>query len=307
MNVLGLLEIFKTKDGKRMNVLIAINDAYCISALVMLNSFFKNNDGKHSIHLINSNLSLDNKNKIQSFVTKNSSELKVYNLSSDTFSEMPLNNHFTKEIYYRLLVQDIVSKEIDRILWLDADIVVNGNLSEFYFTDFNDNMIVACKAVSDTENINRLTLKKDTIYFNSGVILFNLTKIRKYVNYSVVFNLLEEKKDILLWPDQDALNILYEGKIVIENYCIYNMQVRNELIDRNSYNTLRNNSKIIHYVTADKPWNSHYRNMISNLYIKYLWEIDTVLALKTLTKQCLVRFKRSWINHEKKSRYRINL
>lgn len=246
-----------------MNILISINDKYLFPAMVMLKSFYIHNMGEHNVFLLHSGLNKDSIKKLRRLSIKNNSVLIPIFVDQDRFSGFPLGNHFTKEIYFRLLAHILLPKDVDRVLWLDSDIVVDKSIYDLYKTDFDGYSLCACRACSSTENNARIGLKNDTVYFNSGVILFNLIQLRNQISEIDVFDCLEKHKEILLWPDQDALNILYEGKTIILDYQKYNLQVYNKsrLSDVDAC--------IIHFVGSIKPWSRGYISNADRFFFKY--------------------------------------
>ena len=85
-------------------------------------------------------------------------DLEVIDVSITVFDQLPLNNgRFSIEIYYRVLAQFLLPQTVDRIMWLDADIVICGTISDFYHQDFEGALVTACPDVNceDKEIIRR--------------------------------------------------------------------------------------------------------------------------------------------------------
>ena len=72
---------------------------------------------------------------------------------------------------------------------VDADIIINKCLKEFYYQDFDDKAIVVCRTSNNKaeEFLKKLELNPKVGYFNAGVILFDLDNIRKKITTQTFF------------------------------------------------------------------------------------------------------------------------
>ena len=98
-------------------------------------------------------------------------------------------------MYYRLFAARYLPTEIDRVLYLDPDIVVNGNLQELYDTPLNGYLFAAATHVREIMrkiNVLRLGMHEDGTYINSGVLLMNLKLLREEQDYQKVFKYIKK-------------------------------------------------------------------------------------------------------------------
>jgi len=121
--------------------------------------------------------------------------------------------HISNAMFDRLFIHKLIP-EIDCAIYLDADTVVTGDLNELYEIDLQGKCLGAMIEVPfeydiKTVGYNAIRLLKldiDTFYFNSGVLLLDLKKLRK-INFiqkcQEYFNKYQEN---IIWPDQDILN-----------------------------------------------------------------------------------------------------
>ena len=102
-----------------------------------------------------------------------------------SFKDLPLDpSRFSIETYSRIIAQYVLPQNVERILWLDADMIICKNINDFYNVDFEGKAIVcAANLKQDTakyfEHKIHLGMKTTDVYFNAGVILFNIAKLRK--------------------------------------------------------------------------------------------------------------------------------
>ncbi len=94
------------------------------------------------------------------------------------------------ETFYRFLIQSVMP-DYDKVLYLDGDIVIQGDVAELYDTDVRGKMLGAVLDVDFASQINgfapgmmkyavkTLKLEDPYRYFQAGVLLLNLTEMRK--------------------------------------------------------------------------------------------------------------------------------
>lgn len=106
-----------------------------------------------------------------------------------------------KEFTYMAMARCVLSKILDenKVLYLDVDTIIDGSLEELWNTSLQDNILAG-------------TRELDSGYFNSGVLLMDLAKIRSEKYDDQLIDLLNHV-DLYL-PDQDALNIIFRDKIL---------------------------------------------------------------------------------------------
>ena len=195
---------------------------------------------------------------------------------SDFDTRLPRNSQWSIETYYRLMLMDILPDNIDRILYLDVDLIINGSVEEFYHVDFKgDEVIVADdsngKRSRDTFGSKQAEMFKDMLdngfrYFNAGVMLFNVQEIRKTHNFNTYMKAVEEWDYAMEAPDQDILNYVHGYKASYIDYMEYNLFARIAHNQKYTYEDVKNNVIIIHFA-GDKPWD----NTNCHFDIEQLW------------------------------------
>jgi len=90
-------------------------------------------------------------------------------------------------------------------------------------------------------------------YFNSGLILFNLKKIRQNISVEDILAAAVDYKDYLFAPDQDLLNVLFYKDVYYENDMLYNAFARLQFNEGRDYTYVKNNVCIVHFA-GRKPW-----------------------------------------------------
>ena len=136
--------------------------------------------------------------------TNAESDLKLIDLTDMFKDEMidsvNIGSHFTPYSMLRLFA-DRLAELPDKILYLDTDTLINSDLQEFYDIDITDYEIACVKDAYNWASPSRWLTKN---YFNAGVLLLNLKKIRETGMFTKARQLCHDKK--MLYMDQDALN-----------------------------------------------------------------------------------------------------
>lgn len=126
--------------------------------------------------------------------------------------------HFSVVTYYRLFIASLFP-QYDKVLYLDCDLVVLGDVSELYFTDMGNNILAGSpdQHVSKTyefrEYVEKAIGTDPDGYVNAGVLLMNLKEYRKCRIEEQFVNLITSYDFDLVDPDQAYLNFLCRGKI----------------------------------------------------------------------------------------------
>ena len=223
------------------------------------------------IYLIYSSLTEEQINQLREYVT-NTCHAELFALyGGDFFKDVPLSKQYGKpELYYRLLAPYILPEEMERILYLDADIIINGSLHEFYQQSFDGeyaafvmDRFYFCDEVQVQKK--KLGLKDEDVYFNSGVMLFNLSEFRRNISFDDIMNFIEEHREKLYYFDQDILNcMLLEHRKLCD--LKYNFQAYP--FESLKLSDIEKDTLVLHYTDQPKPWNPTYQGTLGYLYWK---------------------------------------
>lgn len=254
----------------RINVLMAINRSYLEQMKTVICSLGANCSCVVDIYVMHTELTKDDIQKLDYLLRKmcggNLYEIKM---NSDFLKGAKTLSHFSIEMYYRIFASEFLPKTIDRILWLDADLVVLQDIEELFNIDLEGKSIAACghrernesNPAMNNAGIERLGLRNDDVYFNSGVLLMDIGKIRENFNKDSVLKLIYENQNILIYPDQDILNLMYKDDKIILDWKKYNFQTHFDWTFFNEMEYIRSMVSIVHYVGPFKPWlytSSHF-------------------------------------------------
>lgn len=179
----------------------------------------------------------------------------------------------SKETYFKLLIPEVIPKEIDRLLYIDVDIIINGEIRGLYNTDLKGKLL----AVHEDYFVNRFELEhkkelglgENGLYFNAGVMLFNLEKFRKIYDKQKIFDYIDKNKAIIKYHDQDIFNGLFNSDIIVYGEEYNSFSKYKNMLDYVKYHLgIRGKKNVIHYAGL-KPWNDRYFGKYYKLFWKY--------------------------------------
>lgn len=189
------------------------------------------------------------------------------------------SGYITSETNYRLFLLGELFAQYDRMLYVDCDTIVLGNVAELFDTDLHGNALGAVEAYDhrllsatkkarffegkpyniDDYKTKILGLTGKNRYFNAGVLLFDLDKSRSISDSAKAIRLLNHRH--YCYNDQDVLNMLFQDSVelldVRWNYTtdlIECAKLASETVARLYEGTQLEDYKLIHYVSGRKPW-----------------------------------------------------
>jgi len=265
-----------------MNIPILVTlDANYISQLnVLLVSLYINHQEQgFDIYLIHSRLLADEIAKVASSCNRLGFTLYPIVANEKLFENAPITKRYPREMYYRLLAAQILPQELDKILYIDPDTLVINSLVPLWNMNIDEYLLAAASHTGKTEfinSMNRLRLGTGTDYFNSGVLLMNLTRCREEIKPEEVFAFANVHFNELVLPDQDILNALYSNRILEIEDVIWNYDARKyrnyHLRSVGEYNIkwVMSHTSILHFCGKEKPWNESYSKRFGLLYRHYM-------------------------------------
>jgi lipopolysaccharide biosynthesis glycosyltransferase len=137
-------------------------------------------------------------------------EVSFLEISPERVAGLPEMQEVTSPMWYRIFLPELLP-DVPRILYLDVDTIVLDELTPLWETNIEEHYVAAVTNVFQTDHLRRpweLGLSSPTEYFNSGVLLMNLELMRRDGCAQALQAYALERADELVWPDQDALNVV---------------------------------------------------------------------------------------------------
>ena len=257
-----------------MNILVTLNSGYVDILCVMLKSLVHCHPGTElEIYVMNSSLDRQDFEKINSSLParRRTHDIKI---CDDMLAGAPITDRYPKEMYYRIFAARFLPQHVQRVLYLDPDIVVLKDLTSLYNIDFGNNYFAAASHVGRfLTNINaiRLQMEEGSPYINSGVMMMNIQLLRQQQSTEEVMDYIQKNKMRLVLPDQDIISALYGDRIIDLNPFIYNMSERllmlPSAIEKGINRAwIKNNSAIVHFCGRNKPWKTSYIGVLGDIF-----------------------------------------
>ncbi|MBQ8620344.1 MAG: glycosyltransferase family 8 protein, partial [Clostridia bacterium] len=128
-----------------MNILVTLDKNYLEPLKVLITSLLLNNPGGFfDIYVASDDLTDDDLADVQRLCNRYESRIYLIRVEDDLFANAPTLRYYSRAMYYRLLAAQMLPKELDRILYLDPDMLVINPIRPLYETDMGDNLYAAC-------------------------------------------------------------------------------------------------------------------------------------------------------------------
>lgn len=270
-----------------MEIVCATDSKYIMPTGIMLTSLFENNMGEIvNVHLLHDEASTELLEAIKLLAERYHQNIKFYLVNNDTFKDFPIGLDYQLDhvgtslaTYYRLYLTEILSDNIDKVIYLDGDVLVVDKLTDMWNTDLSG---YALGAVPDSynnivEHYNRLRYPPSKGYFNAGVLLVNLNYWRKHQVMALFMDYVKRNPDRLKCHDQDVLNYVFMD-VKLDIPFRYNMlneywfDIRYSLVSW-EYNTQiqegQKSPAIIHFTCIPKPWYKNCLHPYKKIFERY--------------------------------------
>lgn len=262
-----------------IQLLVTLDGRYLPQLGVLLTSLAVNDPGVPvELYLMHRALSPEELDRAGQMCARFGWKLHPVQVDKSLFAAAPVTRQYPQEMYYRLLAPHLLPQHVERVLYLDPDILVINPLRPLWEMDLQGKLFAAAAHTGMTDiahSVNRLRLGTDSDYYNSGVLLMDLDAGRKEIVPQKVFDFAAEHRANLLLPDQDILNAMYSERVLPLDDAVWNYDARNY----NSYllrssgkadtDWVMSNTAILHFCGRAKPWKPGYPYRFGILYKHY--------------------------------------
>lgn len=266
-----------------INIVMITDGNYVMPTCVALASMYHNKlpATTYNVHVLTHSVDAADIHKIESMTRPGMtvSVISDYQMPIDE-SRVNVERHVSTAALLKFYIPEIL-KDADKALYIDSDILVQADLSELWNTDISNAYAGVVKdtmtVLGKNGHLKRLNYPHEC-YFNSGVLLLNLDKMRadnmtqKLIDYRI--------NGINHFMDQDALNVVLGVNVVYMplrynclNYyfTVMNINDLGKMYDETLPQTLEANYKsavILHLGGKEKPW-THTLVYLTALYRQY--------------------------------------
>ncbi|NQM35282.1 glycosyltransferase [Streptococcus suis] len=271
-----------------MNLAFTVSDSYIdYMGTTLYSIMLHTRKSPVSVYVLTSDISDYSRFKLQKLEDRfHNLNIHILVVDAKQFEDLPLNrSHITRpEVYFRLAFVSLLP-DLDRILYLDSDILAQKDLQPLWETPLDGAYMAAVSEPPSEGAFNyrqSIGMTDPTYYFNSGVLLMDLKKMREDQIESLLFECGHAIKDKIRLQDQDIINVALEGKIKsldpIYNYGYMERQA----------NLRKEADIVLNHFSLEKPWNRQldvpeYNRLAVNRYLEchqaYLQFIEPKISL----------------------------
>lgn len=273
---------------ENINIVLASDDNYAQHVAIVAASILCNTKAKVCFYILSDGISQQKVALIQRTIDSLGGQLRVYDLSSyQCFENLFTSGHISKAAYFRLDIANILPKSIDKVIYMDVDLLVLQDIEKLWSCDLQgkpmaavpDYGMMASKRLMKQKH-QVLGLPINSLYFNSGVVVMDLTQWREHNYAEQVIKLAAEGN--LPHHDQDALNKVFMDKwmplplkwnVIPPIFNLFSkILFRNDL--RKNAISARKDKAVLHYAGRYKPWEFELKDGFNDKYYYYLQKTD---------------------------------
>ena len=264
----------------RKSIVLAADNAYLIPLETTIKSVLYHNRDV-DFYILNSDIAPEWFKLLGRKMEVVNSTIHNVHLNKELFEGYKTGPHLNYASYFRFFATEVV--DADRVLYLDSDIIVTGDLSSLFKIDFKGYYIGAVDDVYAYEG------RKSG--FNSGVLLMDVAKWKEHSIVNRLLELAAEQNQAVHLGDQSILNIYFE-----ENWLALD-ETYNYMVGADTFRLAQecerldgNPPVIVHFASHDKPWNTYSISRLRELWWTYR-DLDWLE----------IAFKRSSLNYFERS------
>ncbi len=243
------------QTNNTIHIFYACDDNFIKFTMVSLASMMKNasRDRKYHIHVLHTTVQKETEQRLLAMKDEDF-EITFDDVSdylNNLCESLPLRDYYSNTTYYRMFIADMFP-ELDKVIYIDSDTIVQGDISELFDHDVSNYAIGACHEqamvqvdVYGTYVEKNLGIDRNA-FFNAGILLINCERFREnrvledFVRLLGVYN-------FRVTQDEDYLNL------ICRDHVLWLSQTWNtEVIGEIPYPIEEAN--IIHYIMVAKPW-----------------------------------------------------
>lgn len=267
--------------NEKMTVVSSSNDGFAVHVSALFVSILENTEQPISMidfYVIDDKISIGNKRLMRETLKEYGEKLHFLTIDKNYFSDAVESDRIPETAYYRIAIPELFKdKNVEKILYLDCDMIALADISELWEIDLGAYTLAAVEDAGFHNRLEKMDIAcGSTTYFNSGFMLIN---VEKWLSENVtkrVLRFIHDNPEKLKFHDQDALNaILHDQWLQLHpkwNAQSYIMKREVEHPDpegEKEYFQARRDPKIIHYSGHVKPWDPEFTSSLKKYYEEY--------------------------------------
>ncbi|WP_378950849.1 glycosyltransferase family 8 protein [Pelosinus sp. sgz500959] len=249
-----------TTDQTKFNIGFGINAAYARYMGVAITSIAINNPNLAlTFHVFANSIEKIDIDRLKLLSKQCCIDIILYLIDDKPFEGLPTKRYLPIPTYFRFILPKVVNA--DRVLYLDSDIVCLKSIMPLVELDLEDNITATVTDIRYTATTRSKALRTAR-YFNAGVLLIDIKKWNFNNISEQALDMLFETPDHFEFLDQDALNVLLDGKSKFLN------KNWNYILSEKTRSGSQD-AILLHFAANPKPWTALYDQNIKSAYFDY--------------------------------------
>ncbi|MDO4930824.1 MAG: glycosyltransferase family 8 protein [Bacteroidales bacterium] len=248
-----------------IHIAFNIDHNYVRFCAVTMVSVLENNKGHDfTFHILNEDLAADDKRVLADLAARYGAACCFYAIAPEKLKGLSISkfqNRISMATYYRCFLSDLLPSSLDRVLYLDCDLLVEQPLDALWATNLEDKAAAVVEDIGydDLRRYETLCYPPEKSYFNAGVMLVNLDYWRKHNVPKLCMDLYREHPERIVYNDQDLLNyVMQDSKRMVDlkwnvQDGFYRTSIKKRPGWEEKYGPSLRQPGILHY-TNRKPW-----------------------------------------------------
>lgn len=268
---------------EKMHIVASCNTQFVSHLAALFVSILDNctqKEYKFNFFVVDDSIEEESKELLRSTVNKYSAyhSLQFLELDKSYFTNVVISDRIPETAYYRIKIPELFrGTTIDKILYLDCDMIALTDITQLWQTDITQHLLAAVEDAGFHQRLEKMEIESLTNrYFNSGLMLIN---VKRWLNEGIsdkVLDFIRNNPTKLCYHDQDALNAVLHDRWVslhpkwnAQRYILAHETTPPNLVYERAYQEVRQAPHIIHYTGHAKPWNEESNVPARTLYKKY--------------------------------------
>jgi lipopolysaccharide biosynthesis glycosyltransferase len=250
-----------------IHLLLAADAKYGAYAGIAVASVLRANPRERfEVHLFSNGVRRRDLGKLDRMLRRAGSRLAVYDIAGRLASNPHLvgQQHLSKTTYARLFLGELLPRSVDRILYLDCDVICTGEIAPLWQLAATVPVIAGVPDRLGDSYKARLGLPASAAYVNAGMLPINVAAWRERDLGREILDWVAANPDKLALVDQDAINFCLSGEIAALPDC-WNLQIGDSsgpLPDERLAG-----ARLLHYTGPNKPWQHRFRGLGAEIFL----------------------------------------
>lgn len=291
-----------------VNILYTCDDDYAWLMGISVISLFENNKEieEINVYLLGEKISNRNKNVLHKIAEKYCRDIFIIDVPELDLPKSLVSTRWPLSAFTRLYAGQLLPYELEKVLYLDCDTIINSTIKKLDYVNVDHKTFYGVKDCISKLYKKNIGLNADSNYINAGVLLINLSRLRRVSLSQTLNNYIDKYERLINYADQDVLNGAFSKEIgvlppmynvmTIESVYSYSdiLKLRKpaNYYSRDEIAKAVSGPVIIHYTTnmrTIRPWFINTNHPFATVFLEYMkispWSNRRSEKMQFLTKE----------------------